>query len=106
MKRATSKTAAAEAPKELRADAQRNRERLLAVADEVFSERGADASLEDIARRAKVGIGTLYRHFASRTALLAAARASREHVPRTRGVAGRGPSERDERVRRDDGGGT
>ncbi|WP_437686939.1 TetR/AcrR family transcriptional regulator [Sorangium sp. So ce176] len=61
-----------EAPRPLRADARRNRERLLAVADEVFSERGADASMEDIARRAKVGIGTLYRHFPTREALLVA----------------------------------
>ncbi|AKT38390.1 TetR/AcrR family transcriptional regulator [Chondromyces crocatus] len=56
----------------LRADAQRNRDRLLEVADEVFSEQGAAASLDDIARRAGVGIGTLYRHFPTRDALLLA----------------------------------
>jgi AcrR family transcriptional regulator len=56
----------------LRADARRNRERLLAAAHAVFSERGADASLADVAKRAEVGIGTLYRHFDSREALLAA----------------------------------
>ncbi|NRD48245.1 helix-turn-helix transcriptional regulator [Corallococcus exiguus] len=56
----------------LRADARRNRERLLAAAHAVFSERGADASLSDVAKRAEVGIGTLYRHFDSREALLAA----------------------------------
>jgi AcrR family transcriptional regulator len=56
----------------LRADAARNRERILAAADEVFSERGADASLEDVAKRAKVGIGTLYRRFPTRDALLGA----------------------------------
>ncbi|RKH52795.1 TetR/AcrR family transcriptional regulator [Corallococcus interemptor] len=56
----------------LRADARRNRERLLAAAHAVFSERGADASLGDVAKRAEVGIGTLYRHFESREALLAA----------------------------------
>jgi AcrR family transcriptional regulator len=56
----------------LRADAARNRERILAAADEVFLERGADASLDDIAKRAKVGIGTLYRRFPTRDALLAA----------------------------------
>lgn len=61
-----------EAPRPLRADARRNRERLLAAADEVFSERGAEASMEDIARRARVGIGTLYRHFPTREALLVA----------------------------------
>ncbi|MBX3200217.1 MAG: TetR/AcrR family transcriptional regulator [Labilithrix sp.] len=57
----------------LRADAKRNRDRLLAAASRAFSERGADASLEDIARRAKVGIGTLYRHFPTRESLLVAA---------------------------------
>ncbi|QDD65831.1 TetR/AcrR family transcriptional regulator [Herbaspirillum seropedicae] len=56
----------------LRADAARNRERILAAAEEVFLERGADASLDDIAKRAKVGIGTLYRRFPTREALLAA----------------------------------
>lgn len=57
----------------LRADARRNRERLLAAADALFTERGADASVDDIAKRAQVGIGTLYRHFPTREALLAAA---------------------------------
>lgn len=50
----------------MRADARRNYERLLSAADEVFTERGADASLEEVARRAGVGIGTLYRHFPTR----------------------------------------
>jgi AcrR family transcriptional regulator len=57
----------------LRADARRNRQRLLEVAVRVFSERGADASLEGIARDAGVGIGTLYRHFPTREALIEAA---------------------------------
>src|SRR3954452_2753784 len=56
----------------MRADARRNVERLLAVAKETFAERGADAPLEEIARRAGVGIGTLYRHFPTREALLEA----------------------------------
>ena len=56
----------------LRADARRNRERLLEVASDAFTESGVDASLEDIARRAGVGIGTLYRHFPSRDCLLEA----------------------------------
>jgi AcrR family transcriptional regulator len=56
----------------LRADARRNRERLLSTATVVFSERGADASLEDIARQAGVGIGTLYRHFPTRDAMIEA----------------------------------
>ena len=55
-----------------RADAQRNYDALLATAAEVFAERGVDASLEEIARRAGVGIGTLYRHFPNRDALSAA----------------------------------
>ena len=62
----------ADAPRTLRADAQRNRDELLARAAEVFAERGVDASLEEIARRAQVGIGTLYRHFPTRDALVEA----------------------------------
>ncbi|MER6161517.1 TetR/AcrR family transcriptional regulator [Streptomyces sp. NPDC001868] len=57
----------------LRADARRNRERLLEVAGRAFSETGTDASLEAIAKDAGVGIGTLYRHFPTREALLEAA---------------------------------
>ncbi|QSQ18902.1 helix-turn-helix transcriptional regulator [Pyxidicoccus parkwayensis] len=61
-----------EAERPLRADARRNREQLLTAAHEAFSEHGADASFDDIARRAGVGIGTLYRHFPTRDALLVA----------------------------------
>ncbi|MER8044947.1 helix-turn-helix domain-containing protein [Streptomyces sp. NPDC094032] len=56
----------------MRADARRNHERLLAEARAAFAAHGTDASLEDIARRAGVGIGTLYRHFPHREALLGA----------------------------------
>jgi AcrR family transcriptional regulator len=56
----------------MRADARRNRDRLVAEARAAFAEYGADASLEDVARRAGVGIGTLYRHFPNRHALLSA----------------------------------
>ena len=57
----------------MRADARRNYQRLLAAAGMAFAERGADdVSLEEIARRAGVGIGTLYRHFPTRQALLEA----------------------------------
>jgi AcrR family transcriptional regulator len=63
----TPATAAGTPP--LRADARRNRERLIAAATTAFSEHGADAPLEDIARQAGVGIGTLYRHFPTRLAL-------------------------------------
>jgi AcrR family transcriptional regulator len=54
----------------LRADAQRNRDRIVEVARAVFRERGYDASLDDIAKQAGVGPGTLYRHFPTRDALL------------------------------------
>jgi AcrR family transcriptional regulator len=64
---------ASTAPRPMRADAQRNYQRLLDAAVVVFAERGADdVSLEEIARRAGVGIGTLYRHFPTRQALLEA----------------------------------
>jgi AcrR family transcriptional regulator len=53
-----------------RADAQRNRERILEVAKEEFTRVGANASLEEIAKKAGVGPGTLYRHFPTREALL------------------------------------
>ncbi|MGX9888866.1 TetR/AcrR family transcriptional regulator [Streptomyces sp. NPDC002276] len=56
------------APKPLRADAARNRAKLVAAATDVFGERGLDASLEEIARRAGVSIGTLYNHFPTREA--------------------------------------
>lgn len=55
-----------------RADARRNYEKLIAAGREAFTEDGKSASLEDIARRAGVGIGTLYRHFPSRQDLLEA----------------------------------
>jgi AcrR family transcriptional regulator len=58
-----------ETTKRPRADAIRNRERVLEAAKAVFSAGGADASLEAVARRAEVGIGTLYRHFPTREAL-------------------------------------
>jgi AcrR family transcriptional regulator len=55
-----------------RADARRNRERLVGAAREVFTAEGTSAPLEQVARRAQVGIGTLYRHFPTRQALLEA----------------------------------
>ncbi len=60
------------ASRAMRADARRNHERLLAEARAAFAEHGTEASLEDVARRAGVGIGTLYRHFPHRHALLSA----------------------------------
>jgi AcrR family transcriptional regulator len=55
-----------------RTDAQLNRERILEVAKEAFTRRGANASLDDIAKEAGVGAGTLYRHFPTRDALIEA----------------------------------
>ena len=55
-----------------RADAERNRDRVLKVAKEAFTRSGPDASLDDIAKQAGVGPGTLYRHFPSREALIEA----------------------------------
>jgi len=55
-----------------RVDAQRNRERLLEVAREAFKQHGPEATMDEIARRAKVGPGTLYRHFPTRDALIEA----------------------------------
>lgn len=69
MERAVSPSAVL-APRPMRADARRNYERILAVARDAFFEHGAAASLDDIARRAQVGAGTLYRHFPNRSALL------------------------------------
>jgi AcrR family transcriptional regulator len=59
-------------PRPKRADARRNYEKVLAAAREAFAEGGEATALEDIARRAGVGIGTLYRHFPNRQALLEA----------------------------------
>ena len=59
-------------PRRLRADARRNHARLLDAARNAFDEHGTDANLDDIARRAGVGIGTLYRHFPTRQHLMAA----------------------------------
>ena len=81
----------------MRADARRSRAKLLEAATAAFAEHGADAPLDDIARRAGVGIGTLYRHFPTRIDLQAAVyrsqvqtvcddgrRAARQHRPPSR----------------------
>jgi AcrR family transcriptional regulator len=57
-------------PKALRRDAQRNRDTIVAVARAAFAEQGLDASFEGIARQAGIAIGTLYRHFPTRLALV------------------------------------
>jgi AcrR family transcriptional regulator len=69
---ATASAPAEPADRPKRADAQRNCERVLEAARAVFAESGPEASLEEIARRAGVGIGTLYRHFPTRRALVEA----------------------------------
>jgi AcrR family transcriptional regulator len=70
-----------------RADAQRNAERLLAAAREVFAEQGPDAALEEIARRAGLGIGTLYRHYPNRHALVEAVFRDRVEAAKARADA-------------------
>src|SRR5271156_162324 len=55
-----------------RADAQRNRERILDIAKKAFTRSGANINLDEVAKRAGVGAGTLYRHFPTRDALLEA----------------------------------
>jgi len=60
------------APRKPRTDAQRNRERILEVAKQAFTRYGANASLDDVAKEAGVGAGTLYRHFPTRDALIEA----------------------------------
>ncbi|MFI5068732.1 MAG: helix-turn-helix domain-containing protein, partial [Streptosporangiales bacterium] len=54
----------------LRSDAERNRRRILRAAAEVFTERGLDATLDDVARHAGVGVGTVYRRFPDKDALV------------------------------------
>lgn len=65
-------TGSAATQRPMRADARRNHDKLLAVAKVAFAEHGGEASLDDIARQAGVGAGTLYRHFPTREALLEA----------------------------------
>ncbi|WP_372341216.1 TetR/AcrR family transcriptional regulator [Streptomyces sp. CC224E] len=65
-------TAEHDRSRRMRADARRNYDRLLAQARIAFAEHGTGASLEDVARGAGVGIGTLYRHFPNRHALMSA----------------------------------
>jgi AcrR family transcriptional regulator len=57
------------APRPLRRDAERNRRRILKAADEVFTERGLEATLDDVARHAGVGVGTVYRRFPDKASL-------------------------------------
>ena len=70
-RRAATETVARE-PRPLRADAERNRQRILRAAAEVFTERGLQATLDDVAERAGVGVGTVYRRFPDKEALVEA----------------------------------
>jgi len=72
MAKKRTKPTAQTAQRKPRADAERNRDRVLEVAKEAFTQFGADASLDDIAKQAAVGAGTLYRHFPTRDALIEA----------------------------------
>ena len=82
-------------PRPLRADAQRNRDKLIEVATTAFTELGVDVALEEIARKADVGIGTLYRNFPTREALVLAVyrnqieglRIAAHELPKTLGPA-------------------
>jgi AcrR family transcriptional regulator len=65
-------SAAKKTARKPRADAQRNRQRILEVAKRVFTRGGAEASMDEITKRARIGPGTLYRHFPTRDDLLAA----------------------------------
>jgi len=69
-KRAVTSTVSEETERPLRADARRNRERILQSARAAFAESGADAQIDDVARHAGVGVGTVYRHFPTKQALL------------------------------------
>jgi AcrR family transcriptional regulator len=66
------KTAPAQLARKPRVDAERNRKLLVSAGKDVFAQSGANASLEEIARRANVGIGTLYRHFPNRDSMIEA----------------------------------
>ena len=71
--RTRKRAAKAEAPqRELRADARRNREAVLDAARELFAEQGLDAQMPDVAKAAKVGVGTVYRHFPTKEDLIRA----------------------------------
>ena len=97
-------------PRPLRRDAQRNRDRIVAAAAAAFADQGAAAQMDDVARRAGVGVGTLYRHFPTKEALMAElVRRKFERIRGhgARGAHGRGPVgglRRDAAARRRDAG--
>jgi AcrR family transcriptional regulator len=74
---AITQRAAASADRVLRADARRNRRAVIAAAKRLFADQGLDAQMPDVARSAKVGVGTVYRHFSTKDELIAALVAER-----------------------------
>jgi AcrR family transcriptional regulator len=70
-------TAAPEMERALRADARRNHEAIVAAAKQLFADGGLDAQMPDVAKAAKVGVGTVYRHFPTKADLIAALAAER-----------------------------
>ncbi len=72
-----SRAQAASAPRTLRADARRNREAVIVAAKRLFADQGLEAQMPDVAQRAKVGVGTVYRHFPTKDDLIAALVAER-----------------------------
>jgi AcrR family transcriptional regulator len=79
----------------LRADAQRNRDKIVAAARDCFSEDGLDAQMEDVARRAGVGVGTVYRHFPTKDALVRALVVAQMEAMTARGPEFLAEAERD-----------
>src|SRR5438552_8027398 len=69
---AVTKESAPSATRALRSDARRNRQAVIAAAKELFADQGLDAQMPDVARTAKVGVGTVYRHFPTKDDLIAA----------------------------------
>jgi AcrR family transcriptional regulator len=75
--RSPSKAKSADFERVLRADARRNREAVIAAAKRLFADQGLDAQMPDVAKAAKVGVGTVYRHFPTKDDLIAALAAER-----------------------------
>src|SRR5438552_15813627 len=69
---AVTKESAPSATRALRSDARRNREAVIGAAKKLFADQGLDAQMPDVARAAKVGVGTVYRHFPTKDDLIAA----------------------------------
>src|SRR5207244_3027068 len=88
-------TATASATRSLRADARRNRELIVTAARKLVAEQGTEAQIQDVAREAGVGVGTVYRHFPNKEALMGEliAQCARENAACAREARERGPAE-------------